>query len=58
MLRFATFVVIVSLISLFVKCDGVRISCCVRFLVPFKLSLFMNVELKLLFPALSENNEL
>ena len=58
MLRCASFVVIVSLIYSFVKCDGVCIFCFVRFFVPFNLSLFMNVELKLLFPTLSENNEL
>ena len=38
MLRCASVVVIVSTISSFTKCDGVCISCCVRFLVPFTLS--------------------
>ena len=37
---------------------GVCKSSCVRFLVPFKLSLFMNEEFKLLFPVLSGKNEL
>ena len=38
MLRCAFIFVILSFISSFTKCDGVCISCCVRFLVPFKLS--------------------
>ena len=58
MLRCASVVVIVSKISLLKKCDWVCISCCVRFLVPFKLSLFINVMFKLLFPVLSGKNEL
>ena len=58
MLRCASVVVIFSTISSFTKWDGVCISCFVRFLVPFKLSLFMNVEFKLLFPVLSWKNEL
>ena len=58
MLRCASVVVIVSTISLLTKCDGVFISCWVGFLVPFKLSLFINVEFKLLFPVLSGKNEL
>ena len=57
-LRCASVVVIVSTISSFTKCDGVCISCCVRFVVPFKLSLFKNVEFKLFFPVLSGKNEL
>ena len=40
------------------QCHGVCISCCIRFLVLFKLSLFINVEFKLLFPVLSGKNEL
>ena len=36
MLRCATVVVIFSTTSSFTKCDGVCISYCVRFLVPFK----------------------
>ena len=58
MLRCASITVIVSTISSFTKCDGVCTSCYVRFLVPFRLSLFMNVEFKLLFPVLSGKNEL
>ena len=57
MLRCASVVAIVSTISLFTKCDGVCISCCVKILVPFKLSLFINVEFKLLFLVLSGKNE-
>ena len=38
MLRCASVVVFVSTISSFTKCDGVCISCCVKFLVPFNLS--------------------
>ena len=41
--------VVVSTISSFTNCDGVCISCCVRFLVPFRFSL--------LFPVLSGKNE-
>ena len=55
MLRCASVVIIVFTISSFTKCDGVCISCCVRFLVSFRLSLFMNVEFKLLIPVLSGN---
>ena len=51
MIRCASVVVIVTISSL-TKCDGVCISCCVRFLVPIKLSLLINVEFKLLFPVL------
>ena len=58
LLRCASVVVFVSTISSRTKCDGVCISCCVRFLVPFKLSLFINVEFKLLFPVLSGKNQL
>ena len=58
MLRCASVVAIVSTISLLTKCDGACISCCVRFLFPFKLSLFIKVEFKLLFPLLSGKNEL
>ena len=47
MLRCASVVVIVPTISSFTKRDGVCISFCVRFFVPFQLSLFMNVEFKL-----------
>ena len=47
MLRFVSVVAIVSTISSLTKCDGVCLSCCVRFLVPDKLSLFINVEFKL-----------
>ena len=47
MLRCASAVVIVSTISLRTKCNGVCISCCVRFLVPFKLSLFLDIEFQL-----------
>ena len=47
---------IVLTISLFTKCDGVRISCCVRFVIPFKLSCaIMNVEIRLLINVLSSN---
>ena len=53
MLRCASVVVIVSTISSLTKCDGVCISCCVRFLVPFKLSFFKIVQYKLLFPVIS-----
>ena len=58
MLRCASVVVIVSTISSFSQFDGVCISCCVRFLVPFKLSLFINVEFKLIIPVLSGKNQL
>ena len=58
MLRCASVVVNVSTITSLIKCDWVCISCCVRFLVPFKFSLFLNVEFKLLFPVLSGKNEL
>ena len=58
MLPCASVVVIVSTIFLLLKGDGVCISCCIRFLVPFKLTLFINVEFKLLFPVLSGKNEL
>ena len=58
MLRCVSVVVIVLTVSSFIKCDEVCKSCCVRFLVPLKLSLFMNVEFKLLFPTLSGKNEL
>ena len=58
MLRCASVVFSVSTISSFTKCDGVCISCCVRFLVSFRFSLYMNVEFKLLFPVLSGKNEL
>ena len=58
MIRCASVVVIVSTISSLTKCDGVCISCCVRFLVSFKLSSFINVESKLFFPVLSGKNEL
>ena len=50
---------IISSISSFTKSDGVRISCCARFLLPFKFScVLINVEFKLLFPVLSENSAL
>ena len=58
MLRCAFVVVMVSTISSLTNCDGVCISCCIRFLVPFKLSLFIKVEFKLIFPVLSGKNEL
>ena len=58
MLRCASVVVIVSKISSLTKCDEICISCCVRFLVPFKFSLLLNVQFKLLFPVLSGKNEL
>ena len=58
MLCCASVVVIVSTISSITKCDGVCISCCIRFLVPFKLSLYIKVEFKLLFRALSGKNKL
>ena len=58
MLRCASVVVIVSIISLLTKCDVVCTSCCVQFLVQFKFSLFINVEFKLSFPVLSGKNEL
>ena len=58
MLRRASDVVVVSTISLLTKCDGLFISCFVRFLVPIKLSLFIKVEFKLFFPVLSGENEL
>ena len=37
------------------KCDGVWISCCVRFLVPLRFSLCMTVEFKLLFRVSGKN---
>ena len=43
-------VVVVWTISSFMKCDGVWISCCVRFLVPS-----MTVEFKLLFRVSGKN---
>ena len=50
------FVGIVSTISLFTKCDGVQLSCFVRFLVPLSVSsVFINVEYKLLLIVLSLN---
>ena len=58
MLRCASVAVNVSTISSLTKCDGVCISCCVRFPVPFKLSLLINVEFKLSFHVLSGKNEL
>ena len=58
MLRCASVVVIVSTNSSLIKCDGVFISCCLRFLVPFKFSSFTNIEFNLLFPVLSGKNEL
>ena len=58
MLRCRSVVVFVSTISTFMKCNGVCISCCVRFRVPFKLSWFIKVEFKLLFPVLSGKIEL
>ena len=58
MLCCACVVVIVSTTSSFTKCDGVCIICCARFLVSFKLSFFIIVEIKLLFPVLSGKNEL
>ena len=57
MLSCASVVVFVSIISALTKCDAVCISCCVRFLVPFKLSLFINVEFELLFPVFSGKNK-
>ena len=49
MLRCASVVVSVSTISSLTKCDRICIPCCIRFLVPFKLSWFMNAEFNLLF---------
>ena len=57
MLRCASVVVNVSTISSLTKCDGVCISCCVSFLVPFTLTLFVNVEFELLFPVRLGKNE-
>ena len=51
MLCCASVVVIISTFSSFTICDKVCISCFVRFLVLFKLSLFIKVQFKLLFPA-------
>ena len=48
-------VVVVWTISSFMKCDGVWISCCVRFLVPLRFSLCMTVEFKLLFRVSGKN---
>ena len=45
-------VVFVSTNSSLTKCDRFCMSCCVSFLVLFNLSLFINVEIKLLFPVL------
>ena len=58
MIRCASVVGTVSTICSLTKCDGFCTSCCVRFLVPFKLSCFINVEFELLFPFLSGKNEL
>ena len=45
---------IVSINSLVTKCDGIRPSCCVKFLVRFNFScILINKEFKLLFPVLS-----
>ena len=47
---------IVSTLSSLIKCDGVSISCCVRFLIPLRFScLLMNVEFKPLLSFLSVN---
>ena len=48
-------VVVVWTISSLMKCDGVWISCCVRFLVPLRFSLCMIVEFKLLFRVSGKN---
>ena len=48
-------VVVVCTISSFMKCDGVWISCWVRFLVPLRFSLCMTVEFKLLFCISGKN---
>ena len=50
--------VIVSTISALTKSDRVCISCFLGCHVPFKLSLIINVEFKLLFLVLSGRNEL
>ena len=43
-----------STISSFTKCDGVWISCCVKFIVPLRVScVFMKFEIKLLLLVLS-----
>ena len=48
-------VAVVWTISSFLKCDGVCISCCVRFLVPLRFSLCITVEFKLLFRVSGKN---
>ena len=48
-------VTVVWTISSFMKCDGVWISCCVRFLVPLKFSWCITVEFKLLFCVSGKN---
>ena len=46
----------VSSFSSFTRCDGVWISCCVKFLVALRVSsILLNDELKLLLLALSLN---
>ena len=48
---------IVSTVFSLMKCDEVRISCCVNFFVPFNFSCVKrNVEFKLLFRVLSVNS--
>ena len=56
-LCYVVVVVTVANTSSFAKCDGVWISCCVRFLVPLRFSCCMMVEFKLFFPILSGRNE-
>ena len=47
---------IVSTTSSLIKCDGVWISCCVRFFAPLKVfCVLINVEIKLIFSVLSVN---
>ena len=48
-------VIVVWTISLFMNCDGVRISCCTRFAGPLGFSLFITVEFKLLFCVSGKN---